>query len=61
MLSKSATAKESTVNRNVIASTRAGIPIQRGAPGPVFAMLLGYIIEAEPSDRHNLRVMTCAS
>src|SRR5258706_620357 len=42
MLSRSATANDSTVNRNVIANTRAGIPIQRGPPELVFAMLLSY-------------------
>src|ERR1700674_3895879 len=40
MLSRSATANESTVNRNVIANTRAGIPIQRGPPELAFPMLL---------------------
>src|SRR6202051_688604 len=42
MLSRSATANDSTVNRNVIANTRAGIPIQRGPPELVFPMLLSY-------------------
>jgi hypothetical protein len=50
MLSRSATANASTVNRNVIANTRAGIPIQRGASKVVFAMLLGYIIDPESRD-----------
>ena len=45
MLSSSATANESAVNRNVIANTRAGIPIQRGPSELVFAMLLSYTIQ----------------
>ncbi len=50
MLSRSATANASTVSRNVIANTRAGIPIQRGPPELVFAMLLGYTIGPERCD-----------
>src|ERR1700737_3569534 len=50
ILSRSATANASTVNRNVIANTRAGIPVQRGAPELVFAMPLGYIIDPESRD-----------
>src|SRR5260370_27380698 len=47
ILTRSATANESTVNRNVIASTRAGIPIQRGPPELLFAMRSGYTIGRE--------------
>src|ERR1700676_1338253 len=47
ILTRSATANESTVNRNVIANTRAGIPIQRGPPVLLFAMLSGYTIGRE--------------
>jgi hypothetical protein len=44
MLSSSATANASTVKRNVIATMRARIPIQRSPPELVFAMLLNYTI-----------------
>src|SRR5260370_1476909 len=50
MLSRSATAKDSTVNRNVIANTRTGIPIQRGPSELVFAMLLSYTIGKDHRD-----------
>src|ERR1700722_16322722 len=45
MLNRSATANDSTENKNVIASTRAGIPIHRGPLELAWSMLLGYIIE----------------
>jgi hypothetical protein len=47
MLSSSATANDSTVNRNVIATTRAGIMIQRSRFELASAMLLGYTIRAK--------------
>jgi hypothetical protein len=50
MLSRSATANDSTANRNVIANTRAGIPIQRGLSEVVFGMLLAYIMDPESRD-----------
>src|SRR5258708_1489923 len=60
MLSRSATANASTVSRNVIANTRAGIPIQRGPPELVFAMLLGYTITPENCDSRIDLSMSCA-
>src|ERR1700684_3921611 len=42
MLSSRAIANDSRVNRNVIANTRAGIPIHRGPSEVVLAMLSGY-------------------
>jgi len=50
MLSRSATANDSRVNKNVIANTRAGIPIQRGPSELVFAMLISYTIHPDPRD-----------
>ena len=52
ILSSSATANDSIVNRNVIANTRAGIPIQRGASEVVFAILLGYTINPDARPGH---------
>ena len=61
MLSSSATANDSKVNRKVIANTRAGIPIQRGASElELFAMLLGYIIgrvDHDPSFLREIRML----
>jgi hypothetical protein len=44
MLSRSATANESRVSRNVTANTRNGIAIQPGRPEAVFDILLTYTI-----------------
>ena len=51
MLSNSATANERRVNRNVIAKTRAGMPIQRVAGELVPAMPLGYTHKAGGRDK----------
>jgi hypothetical protein len=50
MLTSSAIANDSRVNRNVIANTRAGIPIQRGPSELFFAMLLNYTIRIHHRD-----------
>jgi hypothetical protein len=50
MLSRSATANDSRVNKNVIANTRTGIPIQRGPPELVFAMPISYTIGPDHRD-----------
>src|ERR1039458_3583772 len=55
MLSRSATANDSRVSRNVIANTRTGIPAQRGPPEFLFAMLLSYTISPE----HEARFQVC--
>src|SRR5580658_9454346 len=51
ILSNSATANDSRVNRNVIAKTRAGIRIHRGPPELAFAIFLGYTIVLDRRDR----------
>ena len=53
MLSSSAIANDNRVNRNVIANTRAGIPIHRGPSEIVLPMLLGYTMR--PTRRDHLR------
>src|SRR6202166_3448888 len=51
MLSRSATANDSTVKRNVIATTRTGIPIKGGRFGSFSDMRLAYIIGRRHRDR----------
>src|ERR1022692_390494 len=50
MLSSSATANDSRVDRNVIANTRAGIPIQRCPSEFVSPMLISYTIGPDHRD-----------
>jgi hypothetical protein len=68
MPSRSATANESRVNRRVTASTRNGIPIQRGRPDLLLAMILGYtsrfsvpssqfsVLSSQKSDRREVEL-----